>query len=276
MRLRALAPALERARLATVQIWTPGSLPVLQERQAVSARRLLLERRRAHGWDEMKAAAALASPAVRALVALLDRQFDGLVLENPADRASLEGLLEAREGAQITNVWTGKAADASRTFAWIDWPQSASVDQTANALTGASEWLRRFRREPVTPALVRFAGGNDPLAAQVERFQQTLAARCQAFDVPLYSPLFFDQGRLQASRLVAAVRQAIRQEACLPLLCIPQLQREEFSRRLRAEGGQWMGAWLANAECPVVALDALGSEGEIVATVERLVHSLRG
>lgn len=275
-RLRAIAAAMGRDSLATTQIWSPAHLPALDDRQSVSARRMLLERRRARGWDEGRAAAALASPAVRALVALVERQYDGLILEGPAARESLEGLLEARPNAQITEVWMGRSADSPRTFAWIDWPQNASEGQIAAALTGASAWLATFRRGVVTPALVRFAGGNDPLAAQIERFHRTLAARCQAFDVPLYSPLFFDQGRLQASRLVAAVQQAVQPETGLPILCIPQLQREEFSRRLREEGGQWMGAWLSGAERPVIALDASGSEGEAIATVERLVHSLRG
>lgn len=275
-RLQAIAAALERGRLATAQIWTPAGLPGLDERQAMAARRMLMERRRARGWDEMKAAAALAAPAVRALIALVERQFDGLVLETSADQDALTELLEARPGATITEVWMGKPSGAASAFGWIDWPRNASEGEIARALTEASAWLGGLRRGPVTPALVRFAGGNDPLAAQVERFHQTLAARCQALDVPLYSPLFFDQGRLQASRLVAAIQQEMRPEGGLPVVCVPQLQREEFSRRLRAEGGQWMGAWLAGAERPVVRLDPSGSEDEAVATVERLVRSLDG
>jgi len=275
-RLQAIAAVLERERLATAQIWTPASLPGLDERQAMAARRLLMERRRARGWDEMKAAAALNAPAVRALIALVERCFDGLVLETSADQDALTELLEARPGATITEVWMGKPSGAASAFGWIDWPRNASEGEMARALTGASAWLGGLRRGPVTPALVRFAGGNDPLAAQVERFHQTLAARCHALDVPLYSPLFFDQGRLQASRLVAALQQEMRPEGGLPVVCVPQLQREEFSRRLRAEGGQWMGAWLAGAERPVVTLDPSGSEDEAVATVERLVRSLNG
>jgi hypothetical protein len=274
-RLRAIEAALSSEGLATAQIWSPAHLPALAERQALAARRLLLERRRARGWDEMKAAAALASPAVRALIALAERQFDALVLEGSADREALENLLEARPGAQVTEVWMGRAADTSRPFGWMDWPRTASAGQIAAALQEAAEWLGTLHHGPAIPALVRFAGGNDPLAAQVERFHQTLAARCQAFDVPLYSPLFFDQGRLQAARLAAAVQQAIRPDTCLPILCVPQLQRAEFSHRLRAEGGQWMGAWLAGAERPVVALGTSGGESEAVATVELLVRHLR-
>lgn len=275
-RLRAVEAALGRSGLAQAQIWSPANLPALDERQACSARRLLLERRRARGWDEVRAAAALASPSVRALIAVVEREFEGLVVEGSTDRATLDGLLETVPGTQITAVWMGRTADAAHTFGWIDWPHNVSEAQMAAALKTASEWLRVLRREPTVPALVRFAGGPDPRAGQIERFHQTLAARCQAFDVPLYSPLFFDQGRLQASRLAAAVQQAIRPEMCLPVLCVPQLEREEFSRRLRAEGGQWTGAWLAGAERPVIALDAFGSESEDLATVERLVRSLRG
>lgn len=274
-RLRVIKAALSSEGLATAQIWSPAHLPALEERQALAARRLLLERRRARGWDEMKAAAALTSPAVRAWIALAERQFDALVLEGSADREALEGLLEARPGMQITAVWMARADDTSRPFGWMDWPRTASAGQSAAALQEAAEWLGTLHHSPAVPVLVRFAGGNDPLAAQVERLHQTLAARCQALDVPLYSPLFFDQGRLQAARLAAAVQKATPQETCLPILCVPQLQREEFSRRLRAEGGQWMGAWLAGAERPVVTLDASGSESEAVATVELLVRHLR-
>jgi len=274
-RLRAIESSLGREGLATAQTWTAASLPALDERQALFARRLLLERRRARGWDDLQAAAALKYPSVRAWIALTERKFDALILDGAVDRAPFDELLEAKPGAQITPAWMGCTAGTSKAFGWIDWPNQASEAQIASALIGSADHLGQLQDRPAVPVLVRFAGGNDLLAAQVERFHQTLAVRCQAFDVPLYSPLFFDQGRLQATRLVAAIRASIQSDTRLPVFCIPQLQREEFSRRLRSEGGQWLGAWLAGAERPVFCLDPDASEAEAITAIGRLVRSLR-
>lgn len=275
-RLRTIESSLGREGLATVHTWTSASLPALNERQALFARRLLLERRRARGWDDITAAVALKSPSVRAWIALANREFDALVLDGSVDRAPLDELLEAKPRAQITPVWMARTEGASTTFGWIDWSHQTSDAQTASALMGAADHLGHLQDRPAVPVLVRFAGGNDPLAAQVERFHQTLAVRCQAIDVPLYSPLFFDQGRLQATRLAAAIRAAIQSDTRLPVFCIPQLQREEFSRRLRSEGGQWLGAWLAGAEHPVLCLDPGAGEAEAATAIQSLIRSLHG
>lgn len=276
-RAGAIRQALEHLALATVETWTPGGVPALDERQMLLARRLLLERRKARGWDEVRAAAALAAPQARALVALAQREFDGLVLDAGVDAEPLLHLLEGLPGASVTELWIGRSgpADSAFTFGWADWPRDSSAASIAASLTGAARWLATFTRRSTIPLLVRFAGGNDPQEQQVERFHQTLTARGAALDLPLYSPLFFEQGRLQAQRILEAVKKSLQPDGCLPVLSIPQLRREEFSRCLRREGGEWEGAYLAGAEGPVVCLDAESDERQAVRTVERLARALR-
>ncbi len=225
--------------------------------------RLLRERRAARGWDELAAARALESPAMRAIAALLDRACDAALLTLPErdSRAAL-ALLEPVGGGRAALARfaspPGNSEALAGSFAWLELPAVTTVGESALALATAAHWLGLHLGCPAFPVVVHFAAGknNSPRRAQV--VSEHLRSRAASLRIDLYSGLFYRHGELESARLLEAVRNAFPAEAreSLPVCWSPQLDLSAFGHHLLLAGGAWSGAVLAGAEALAALLPA--------------------
>lgn len=230
--------------------------PPADPRQRQRWLRLWLERRAGAGASSADAELALQDASVRALLAVWDRLADAAVL-NQADAgcaAAWRMVEPAPSRGGCADIWIGEwPAGAEGAFGWLDWPTEAPLSQAVDAMRVAAAELAHLVGAAAMPCLVAFRGGKDRMQAQAERFAATLGARGPCCTVTLYSPLFFKDGRLQVAAWLEAVRRACPRGTA-PLVCVPQLGRDEFAEALASAGGRWAGPLRAGAECAVARI----------------------
>jgi len=231
--------------------------------------RLWLERRRGSGADTAAAEAALQDGGQRAVLAVLDRQADAVLLPAGAAGDRAWRLLEPRRGlTAVAEVWL--AQTAAGPVAWCEWNAAlgaAAAEQLCLAVGEVAGWTQR----PARAVVVTFAGGKDTERAATERLVATLRERTKALHLPLYSPLFYRDEGLQAAALLAAVQRAAGN--VVPVLCMPRLRGTELGAAVRAGGGTWSGPLLAGAEMAAARLEAGASAAEVTATVAWLLRA---
>ncbi|MGN6591726.1 MAG: hypothetical protein ACTHJX_02390 [Terriglobales bacterium] len=254
----------ERARVGTAEL--PEQANLRQRWQ-----RLWLERRRGRGAAVSEAEAALHDASQRAVLALLDRQAEAVVLPAHAAGDAAWRLLEPRAGfAACAEVWWGETATGTP-IAWYEWPGGGAVSETAEHLRAAEREVARWTGSVVQTVVVSFAGGPHAERAATERLLATLSARTTVVHLPLYSPFFYRPDGLQAAELIAAVTR--RTGVALPLLCVPRLRGAELGEALRAAGGSWAGPQLAGAEAAAARLAPTASATEAAATCHWLLRA---
>jgi len=225
--------------------------------------RIWRERRGAPGGMGQEAAAALAQPAWRALLAALDRQADAVLLDETAtDTAAVWAVLEPAPGRRVcADVWYGEIAGQG--FGWFDWGAANSLSLAADQFIAAAESMAGL------PVWVELIGGRARPPGSSAAFQDTVRQRGSLARVELYSPLYYADGRLQPLAWMAKLRSQL-QMATLPVLCAPQLARTEFAAAVTTAGGAWAGPFRAGAELPAAQMPAGANPSRVALTLRRL------
>ena len=264
----ALSAALRRLPSASARLLP--AVAAADERTRLRWQRLLQETA-GPGFTAEAGAGALGDASVRALLLVLDRQADAAVISTEDGAATaLWRRLEPEPAAPglCADLYIGEyASDAAGQatgirFGWVDWQDDeagAGGESPAHAaarLHAAAAALARAAGVPAPPLLVSFSGAPERLNPVEERFWRTLEARTPAARLPLYSPLFFSQGTLQAGAWLRALRRDWRPRPApaLPVLCVPRLARTEFAAALAAAGGSWAGPFRAGSRHPAARL----------------------
>lgn len=216
------------------------------ERRRERWQRLWLERRAPSGATPAEAMAALQSPSLRALLAVLDRQADAAIVDaaEPAAAAAWRWL-EPRPQQLCAELWLAGDPAANRDeLGWWEANAADPVSVAAEKLRSAVAEMARLTDRPALAAVVSLVGAGVTRRPPGDRFTATLVARAPALAVSVYSPLLFREGRLQAAALLAEIRR--RTGVSTPVIFAPQLERAEMD--------PWSGPLLAGAEIAVARL----------------------
>jgi hypothetical protein len=225
--------------------------------------RIWRERRGSPGGLQQDAAAALAQPAWRALLAALDRRADALLLEESAPgTAEVWAALEPAPGVRAcADVWFGELAGQG--FGWFDWAAATPLSLAADQFIAAAHSLAGL------PVWVESIGGRAHPRASGPAFQDTVRQRGPLACIEIYSPLYYSEGRLQPLAWLQKLRSQLTKSA-LPILCAPQLPRAEFAAAVTAAGGVWSGPFRAGAELPAAQMPASANPARVTLTLRRL------
>lgn len=283
----AVPPALQTAAAAAVPALGPVRVicpaPPRPERLEWRWQRLLRERGGHRSAAELDAARQDGS--VRAVLALLDHEADAALLSesDPAWRLGWELLEPARAASGTlalpgTDVWIGSTAHGTgpgggmgTAFGWLEWANGTTTSAAVDRLRSAAASVGRATGRVAVPVVVNFSGGPSPVQAATQRFRRTLAERTTASMLDLYSPLFYAEGRLQASALVAAVQRSLAPSA-IAVLCCPQLEGADVAASLENAGGRWAGPFRAGAEHPMARCATGLSQAQVTATLAWLLR----
>lgn len=234
--------------------------PRLQDRW----QRLWLEARRNRGDDALAAARAVADSTLRTALFALDRQADALALPGDAVGNAAWHLLQPRSTRPCADVFW---ADLQGEFGCMVWPGTDPAAAADTVLTAAS----------VTGAQavwVNFRASESRVPSSWVRACALLAARLPLLTLDLYSPLYFDNGRLLAAPLLQKLRTHCGPALTL-LLLIPSLEPNELASAIRTASGSWAGPFRLGAQIPAARLDSSCRPSDVRLTLDFLARLAR-
>jgi hypothetical protein len=255
----------EHAGVCRAAIDTAEQPLALGQRAKAAYVRILHERRRSRGYDELEADEALKNVVVRTVAALINRDCDAALIS--ADGEQAKSLLEPAGADPIAQVYVGefRNSDGVLKFGWLPWKRE-SASELARRLVSATQMLELATNQPAEPTVVSLTAAKEPRDSVTASLITTLAARRNARHVELYSPLFYTNGRFSFKRFIADLRNKLKASP-VPVICAPEVATDEFAAALSRTGGVWAGGFMAGAERLLSVIPADAAAGQWSATL---------